>query len=317
VAYARRGARVAILARGEDGLEGARRDVAALGATALAIPTDVADPAQVDRAASLVATRWGGIDVWINNAMVSVFSPIAQMTAEEFRQVTAVTYLGAVHGTMAALAHMRPRNAGTIVQVGSALAYRAIPLQSAYCAAKHALKGFTESLRCELRHEGSAVRVTLVHLPAVNTPQFDWVRSRLPRRARPMGRVFQPDAIAEAIVRAADRGAREVFLGLPTLQAVWGEWLLPAWLDRHLARVGYDGQQTDEPEDGRGENLFTPVGGDHGAHGRFDREARSYGAELRLTARHRLVLSGLAVAGAVAAAAWLRPRRTALTPPPT
>jgi NAD(P)-dependent dehydrogenase (short-subunit alcohol dehydrogenase family) len=307
IAYARRGGRVALLARGEDGLEAARRDVEKAGGIALAIPTDVAVHAQVEEAASLVEERWKGIDVWINNAMVSVFSPVAQMTAEEYRRVTEVTYLGAVYGTLAALDRMRPRNAGTIVQVGSALAYRSIPLQSAYCAAKHALKGFTESLLCELRHERSAIRVSMVHLPAVNTPQFDWVRSRLPRRARPMGPVFQPEWIAEGILRAADRGAREVFLGVPTLKAVWGEMFVPGWLDRYLGRIGYDGQQTTEPADPvRPDNLLAPVPGDHGAHGRFDGEAREHRAELRLTSRHRMVLAGLGMAGVLVGARLAR-----------
>jgi NAD(P)-dependent dehydrogenase (short-subunit alcohol dehydrogenase family) len=309
VAFARRGARVALLARGQEGLDAAARDVEAAGGAALVIPTDVADPAQVDRAAATVEERWGAIDVWINNAMASVFSPVARMTPEEYRRVTEVTYLGAVHGTLAALAHMRRRNRGAIVQVGSALAYRSIPLQSAYCAAKHALKGFTESLLCELHHEGSAVRVTMVHLPAVNTPQFDWVRSRLARRARPVGRVFQPDGIAEQIVQAAEEGPREVFLGAPTLKAVWGEMFVPGWLDRYLAGIAYDGQQTDEPErPGRPDNLFTPDAGDHGAHGRFDAEARPYRAELQATSRYRLVLAALGMAGVVLAAGLARRR---------
>ena len=317
VAYGRRGCRVALLARGEDGLDAARKDVETAGGTALTIPTDVADAAQVERAAALVESRWRHIDVWINNAMASVFSPVAQMTPEEFRRVTEVTYLGTVHGTLAALDRMRPRNEGRIVQVGSALAYRSIPLQSAYCAAKHAVKGFTESLLCELHHERSRVRVTMVHLPAVNTPQFDWVRSRLPGRARPVGPVFQPESIAAGILDAADRGAREVFLGLPTLKAVWGEMFVPGWIDRYLGRVGYDGQQTDEPETpGRPDNLFVPLSGDHGAHGRFDREARSASAELRVTSRHRLVLAGLGLAGVVMGSQLVRrrPARTSETP---
>jgi len=225
--YARRGARIALLARGVDALEATRREVEAAGGTALVVPTDVADAGQVERAAATVEERWGRIDVWINNAMASVFSPVAQMTPEEFRRVTEVTYLGAVHGTLSALARMRPRNEGTIVQVSSGLAYRSIPLQSAYCAAKHALKGFTESLLSELHHERSAIRVTMVHLPAVNTPQFDWVRNHMPGRPRPLPPVFQPEPIAAAIVRAADRGGREVFVGTPPIKAVWAEMFMP------------------------------------------------------------------------------------------
>jgi NAD(P)-dependent dehydrogenase (short-subunit alcohol dehydrogenase family) len=313
VAYARRGWRIALLARGEERLEAARREVEDAGGEALVATTDVADATQVERAAARVEREWGAIDVWINNAMVSVFSPVAEMAPDEYRRVTEVTYLGAVHGTLAALARMRTRNRGTIVQVGSALAYRGIPIQSAYCAAKHALKGFTESLLCELRHERSAVRVTMVHLPAVNTPQFDWVRSRLPRRARPMGRVFQPEPIAEEIVLAAERGAREVFLGGPTLKVVWGEIFVPGWIDRYLGRVGHDGQQTVEPEPaGRPDNLFRPAPGDRGAHGRFDEEARPYRAEVRLTAHRRWAMAGLAAVAAVLGAA-VRHRRGAGT----
>jgi NAD(P)-dependent dehydrogenase (short-subunit alcohol dehydrogenase family) len=310
IAYASRGWRVALLARGEDGLEAARRDVESAGGSALPIPTDVADTDQVERAAALVDTRWGGLDVWINNAMVSVFSPVVEMTPEEYRRVTDVTYLGAVYGTLAALRRMKPKNRGTIVQVSSGLAYRSIPLQSAYCAAKHALKGFTESLLCELHHERSGVRVTMVHLPAVNTPQFDWARNRMPRRARPIGRVFQPEGIAAGIVRAADAGRREVYLGASTLKTVWAETLAPGLVDRYLGRIGYEGQQAEAPEEpGRPDNLFAPLPGDPGAHGRFDGEAREARAELRLTSRHRLVAAaGLGLATLVLGANLIRPR---------
>jgi short-subunit dehydrogenase len=276
-AFAARGASLGLLARGVGGLEGARQEVEKRGGRALVLPTDVADAHAVDAAADRVELELGPIDVWVNNAMVSVFSPILAMQSEEFERVTQVTYLGAVYGTLAALRRMVPRDRGTIVQVGSALAYRAIPLQSAYCAAKHALEGFTESLRSELIHDRSRVRVTMVQLPALNTPQFDWSRSRMPRRAQPVPPIFQPEVAAEAILWAAARGRREVLVGWPTVKAVLGNKFVPRYIDRYLARHGYDAQQTDEPESpGRPDNLFESVGGDPGAHGRFDLRARSF-----------------------------------------
>jgi NAD(P)-dependent dehydrogenase (short-subunit alcohol dehydrogenase family) len=271
---ARLGASVGILARGIEGLDAARNEVEALGARALAIRTDVADPEDVESAAEWVEAELGPIDAWVNNAMVSVFAPIRSTTAEEFRRVTDVTYLGVVHGTLAALRRMLPRDSGVIVQVGSALAYRSIPLQAAYCAAKHAVAGFTDSLRSELLHDHSGVRVTMVQLPALNTPQFDWVRSRLPRRAQPVPPIFQPEVAARAILQAIERPERESFIGLPTVAAIQLQKLLPGVLDRYLASTAYDGQQTDEPEDpDRADNLFAPVGVDLGAHGRFDATA--------------------------------------------
>jgi NAD(P)-dependent dehydrogenase (short-subunit alcohol dehydrogenase family) len=272
---ARRGASIGILARGDKGLDAARDEVEALGARALAIKTDVANPTDVESAAEWIEAELGPIDAWVNNAMVSVFSPIRSTTADEFRRVTEVTYLGVVHGTLAALRRMLPRDSGVIVQVGSALAYRSIPLQAAYCAAKHAVAGFTDSLRSELLHDRSGVRVTMVQLPALNTPQFDWVRSRLPQRAQPVPPIYQPEVAARAILRAIDRPERELHIGLPTVAAIQLQKLVPGVLDRYLASTAYDGQQTDEPEDaGRADNLFTPVGVDLGAHGRFDAMAR-------------------------------------------
>ena len=277
--FARRGARLGLIARGHDGLEATRREVERLGGQALVLPADVADAARVEEAAGLVEERFGPIDVWINNAMASVFSPVKEMEADEYRRVTDVTYLGVVHGTLAALRRMRPRDRGTIVQVGSALAYRAIPLQSAYCAAKHAVAGFTESLRTELLHDGSRVHVTTVHLPALNTPQFDWVKSRLPRRAQPVPPIFQPEVAARAIVWAAHQRRREVWVGGPTVRAILADRLAPGYADRRLARAGYDAQQTDEPADpARPHNLWRPLAGDHGAHGRFDDRARDWSA---------------------------------------
>src|SRR5687767_9952429 len=244
-AFAKRGARIGLIARGTERLEAARRDVEALGGTALVLPVDVADAEGIETAAAHVERELGPIDIWVNNAMASVFSPIKEMTADEFRRVTEVTYLGYVHGTLAALRRMLPRDRGTIVQVGSALAYRSIPLQAAYCAAKHAVTGFTESLRCELIHDESRVRVTEVHMPALNTPQFGWVKSRLPRKAQPVPPIYQPEVAAEAIYWAAHHNRRELLVGWSTMQAVWGNKLVPGLIDRYLARTGYEGQQHD------------------------------------------------------------------------
>jgi short-subunit dehydrogenase len=305
-AFARRGARLGLLARGIDGLEATRRDVESLGGTALVLPLDVSDAEAVDRAATEVEAELGPIAVWINNAMLSVFSPVKDTQAAEIRRVTEVTYLGVVHGTLAALQRMLPRDSGTIVQVGSALAYRAIPLQAAYCAAKHAVRGFTDSLRCELLHEGSRVCVTMVHLPALNTPHFDWVKSRLPRKAQPVPPIFQPEVAAEAIVWAASHVRRELHVGLPTVKAIWGNKFVPGLADRYLARTGYDSQQTAEPEAAdRPFNLWEPVAGDHGAHGRFGPRARERSVQLGITTRRgALALTGAAL-GAVGWAAWL------------
>ncbi len=275
--FARRGAHIGLLARGKDGLEAARREVEAAGGRALVLPVDVADANAVEHAAAEVERELGPIDIWINNAMVSVFSPIKEMTAEEFRRVTDVTYLGAVHGTLAALKRMQPRDRGMIVQVGSALSYRSIPLQSAYCAAKHAMRGFTDSLRCELISDGSKVRVTMVQLPALNTPQFDWTKTRLPRKAQPVPPIYQPEVAAEAIYWAAHNNRREVNVGLPTVAAIVGNKLAPGLLDHYLGATGVDGQQTSEPENlDKPNNLLEPLAGDHGAHGRFDDRAFTF-----------------------------------------
>jgi NAD(P)-dependent dehydrogenase (short-subunit alcohol dehydrogenase family) len=301
---ARRGASVGLLARGQEGLEAARREVEQLGGRALVLPLDVADADAVDAAAAAVEEDLGPIDVWINNAMVSVFSPIAELRAEEVRRVTEVTYLGTVHGTLAALSRMRPRDRGVVVQVGSALAYRAIPLQAAYCAAKHAVEGFTESLRCELLHEGSGVRVTMVQLPALNTPQFEVVRTRLPRHPKPVPPIYQPEVAARAVADAAERPRRELWVGGSTVQAIVGNRLAPGLLDRYLARTGYDAQQTAEPvEPGRSDNLDDPLPGDRGAHGRFDAEARPSALRLAVAGNGGLVA---AVAAATAALLVLR-----------
>lgn len=294
-AFARRGAALGLLARGIDGLEAARQEAEAEGVRAVVVPVDVADAAAVEAAAQRIEEELGPIDVWINNAMVSVFSPIRLMTAAEFDRVTQVTYLGAVHGTLAALKWMLPRDRGTIVQVGSALAYRGIPLQSAYCAAKHALEGFTESLRTELMHDGSRVHVTMVQLPALNTPQFDWSRSRMPRQPQPVPPIFQPEVAADAIVWTATHQRREVLVGWPTVAALLGNSLVPGFVDWYLARTGYSAQQTDEiVADDRPDNLHAPVAGDHGAHGRFDARARAFSAQWWLSSHRRAVFATIA-----------------------
>jgi NAD(P)-dependent dehydrogenase (short-subunit alcohol dehydrogenase family) len=302
--FARHGARIGLLARGMDGLEAARREVEELGGRALVIPTDVANPDQVEKAAAQIEAELGEIDIWINDAMTSVFSPIKEMTPEEFRRVTEVTYLGYVYGTLAALKRMLPRNRGVIVQVGSALAYRGIPLQASYCAAKHAIQGFCDSLRCELIHDKSKVRLTMVQMPALNTPQFGWVKSRLPRKAQPVPPIFQPEVAAEAIYFAAHNPRREFYVGLPSVKAIVANKIAPGLLDHILARSGYDSQQYDGAEDrNRPDNLWQPVPGDHGAHGAFDSRARNWSPQL-WTSEHRtwigIGVMALAISGIIA-----------------
>jgi len=300
-AFARsEGARIGLIARGKDGLEGAKRDVEKLGGQALMLPADVADADSVEAAAERVEAELGPIDVWVNDAMTSVFSPIKEMTAAEFKRVTEVTYLGFVNGTLAALKRMLPRDHGHIIQVGSALAYRGIPLQAAYCASKHAIQGFMDSLRCELIHDKSRVRVTMVQMPAMNTPQFDWVKSRLPKRAQPVPPIYQPDVAADAVVYASHHNRREIYVGMSTVKAIIGNKLFPGLLDHYLARTGYKGQQTNEPEDlNRPYNLYEPVAGDHGAHGRFDDRAHNFSPQL-WTDLHRDGLTALALIGVAA-----------------
>lgn len=314
-AFARQGASVALLARGEAGLEGARREVEALGGKALVVPTDVADAEQVEAAAALVERELGPIDIWVNNAMNSVFSPVREMRPEEYRRVTEVTYLGVVYGTLAALERMAPRNRGKIVFVGSALAYRGIPLQSAYCAAKHAIQGFYDSLRTELLHDDSGVSITMVHLPAINTPQFRWVKSRLPRKAQPVPPILQPEVAADAIVFAADSDRREVWLGWPTVKAIAGNRVAPWYADRYLAREGFDSQQVEEPEDpDRRHNLWEPVDDvtDFGAHGVFDDRSAPSTRQLWLVKnRPALTVGGALLAAAAATVAGLLTRNGA------
>ncbi|WP_374205049.1 SDR family oxidoreductase [Streptomyces sp. TRM72054] len=278
VAFAARGDRVALLARGREGLAAAADEVQRAGGEALVVPVDMADAKAVDNAAEQVVDAFGRIDVWVNNAFAGLFAPFTEITPDEYRRVTEVTYLGYVFGTRAALRHMLPRDRGTIVQVGSALAYRGIPLQSAYCGAKHAIQGFNESLRCELLHQGSGVRTTMVQLPALNTPQFDWVLNRMPGRARPVPPVYQPEVAARAIVHAAGHGRRrEYWVGGSTVGTLIANAVAPGLLERYLARTGFDAQQ-DPGEHGGVGNLWSPADGprgrDFGAHGRFDGEAR-------------------------------------------
>jgi NAD(P)-dependent dehydrogenase (short-subunit alcohol dehydrogenase family) len=305
LAFARQGARIGLLARGSAGLEAARRDVEAAGGQSLICQADVADAQAVDDAAARLEAAFGPIDVWINNAMVSVFSPVRDMTPAEFKRVTDVTYLGVVHGTLSALKRMLPRDRGVIVQVGSALAYRGIPLQSAYCAAKHAVQGFGESLRAELLHDGSRVHLTMVQLPALNTPQFEWVKSHLDGRAQPVPPIFQPEVAAEAILWATEHSRRELYVAFPTVAAVVGNSVAPAVADRYLGRVGYAQQQAEELEDpNRSHNLWSAVdeGRDFGAHGRFDARARTRSWQLWLTQhRETVALMSLAVLGVAAA----------------
>lgn len=311
-AFARRGARIGLLARGHEGLEGARRDVEQLGGKALVVPTDVADTGQVEAAASQVEDVFGPIDIWINVAMTSVFSPFREMTPEEFKRVTEVTYLGQVYGTMAALHRMLPRDRGRIIQIGSALAYRGIPLQSAYCGAKHAIQGFTESVRSELLHDKSHVRITMVQLPAVNTPQFSWVKSRLPKKSQPVPPIYQPEVIADAVVWVADHYRRQLFIGLSTTVAIQGNKLFPALGDRYLAETGFQSQQTSEPADpNRPDNLWTPVDEkrDYGAHGAFDDRAIDRSWQFWAdTHRGLLALAAGSIASVVATALFRRKR---------
>lgn len=299
-AFGAEGAKVGLLARTEEGLEHAAAEIRRAGGEALAIPTDVSDPRAVEEAAQSVEERWGRIDIWVNDAMVSVFSPIAEMSPEEFRRVIEVNYLGTVYGTLAALRRMRPRNRGTIIQIGSALAYTSIPLQSAYCASKAAIRGFTDSLRIELRHEKSRIKVSMLQLPAVNTPQFDVVRSRLPRHPQPVPPIFQPEVIARAVLYAAARRPREMWLGWPTVKAIVGRFFAPGFVEWYLARTGYDSQQTEEPARARPDNVFAPIPGDKGAHGDFDRRARPRSAGIWLRTHPMIAAAGLAslVAGA-------------------
>ena len=306
--FGKHGGRVALLARNEEGLEGARKEVEAAGGEALPIPTDVADPEQVEAAAERVEQELGPIDVWVNDAIAVIFSPFKDIELEDFKRSTEVCYLGTVYGTRAALNRMLPRDRGTIVQVGSALAYRAIPLQSAYCGSKHAIRGFTDSVRTELLHEKSGVHITMVQLPAVNTPQFDLSKTNLPKHPQPVPPIYQPEVPARAIYWAAHQRRREVRVGLSSTLVIAGNKLLPGFGDWYLAKTGYSSQQTDEPvARDRPSNLYDPVPGDHGAHGIFDEQSHEESPQLWAT--EHLGLLALAGATGVLATAALVGRR--------
>ena len=299
-AFAKRGAHIGLLARGQAGLQSAAREVEALGGKALLLPTDVANAEQVELAAARVEEIFGPIDIWINAAMTSVFSPAIEMTSEDYKRVTEVTYLGYVYGTLAALRRMIPRDKGKIIQIGSALAYRSIPLQSAYCASKHAIKGFTESVRCELIHDHSHVKISMVQLPAVNTPQFTWVKNRLPNKTQPVPPIYQPEVAAEAVTYVADHYRRQLYVGTSTVIAIQGNKFFPGLGDWYLGKTGYKSQQTDEPANPFARNnLWAPVDDerDYGAHGTFDDRASS--KSFQVWADTHLSLVGLVLASLV------------------
>src|SRR5579884_4220227 len=304
--FAADGARIGLIARGRRGLEAAAREVEQAGGKALTLPIDVADYDQLEAAASSVEDAFGPIDVWVNDAMVTVYAEFLDIEPDEFRRATEVTYLGMVWGTRVALKRMVPRNRGSIVQVCSAMSYRGIPLQSPYCGAKAACKNFTESVITELRHRRSKVRVSMIQLPGLNTTQFTWGRTKLPKQTMPVPPIYQPEIAADAIHHAAHHKRRQIYVGIPTVMNILGERVAPWLLDRYLARTGFDSQQTEQPLDPRGhDNLFEPVDEDRGAHGPFDEQAHSHSPQYALAKHRNLLLAGMgaaAVAGAGAAA---------------
>jgi len=310
-AFAREGARIALIARGQSGLDSARREIENGGGDAIAIAADVADAQALDDAAYRAERELGPIDVWVNNAMVTVFAPVDEIGADEFKRVTEVTYLGGVYGAMAALKRMRTRDRGTIVQVSSALAYRSIPLQSAYCGAKHALAGFVDALRCELIHQNSNIHVTAVQMPALNTPQFSWARNKLPHCPQPVPPIFQPEVAADAILYAASHRRRNVPVGAPTWLAEWGQRFAPGLLDRYLGRTAWGGQQTPELDDhDRPDNLFSPVDDDPGAHGDFGARARGRSWAFWVEKNRRALGLGALAASALGAGLWFGGRKS-------
>lgn len=305
--FAKHKAAIGLIARGESRLEDAKREIEQQGGKALVLPTDVADPDQVEAAAARVERELGPVGVWVNNAMTTIFAPITKIEPAEYKRATEVTYLGCVYGTMAALKRMLPRDRGAIIQVGSALAYRSIPLQAPYCGAKHAIVGFTDSLRCELIHNRSHVHVTVVHLPAMNTPQFNWCRTRLPRHPQPVPPIFEPEVAAEAIYWAAHHKRREIFVGGPTVTAIYAQRVAPGLADSYLGHNGYDSQQTSQPiSPDRPDNLFEPVQGDYAAHGIFTQQSKNFSLETWLDL-HRAPLA--VAAGLAGVACWVL-RRT-------
>ncbi len=305
--FAKRGAKIAILARDAGSLAATRRELEERGAAAvLDIPTDVADAAAVEAAADRIERELGPIDVWVNDAMVTIFAPVHEITPDEFRRATEVTYLGTVYGTMAALRRMRKRDKGAIIQIGSALAYRSIPLQAAYCGAKSAIRGFTDSLRCELIHDKSRIRLTMLQLPAVNTPQFDWALDKMPYKVKPLPPIFEPEVIGRAVVYAASHYRREMYLGWPSVKAIVANKLFPGLLDHILARTAYSGQEVDAPRDAdRRDNLFDPVPEEARTHGRFSEKAAPFSKFIWADINRRPIAAGLlALAGIGAYLAW-------------
>lgn len=291
--FAKHGANIGLIARGKDGLNAAKAEVEDMGGMACIAPADVSDAAQVEEAAKKIEEHFGSIDVWINNAMVSVFGPLTKLEAKDYERVTDVTYLGQVYGTQAALKRMLPKNKGTIILIGSALAYRGIPLQTAYCGAKHAIHGFFESLRSELINDNSNVKLSMVQMPAMNTTQFGWVKSYLKNKPKPMGQIYEPEVAAKAVVKVAREHQRELYVGYPTVKTIWGNKVLPAYLDNYLANTGFKGQQTDERESGdRQNNLWEPVPGDHGARGTFATQSWRTSPEVWM-ATHKKTTYGL------------------------
>ena len=300
--FAAQGARIGVISRDEQALRATAQEVYDRGGTALILPADVSDEDAVEQAAASVERELGPIDVWVNDAMLTAFAPVSSLTPDAFARVTHVTYLGYVWGTMAALRRMTARNRGVIVQVGSALAYRSIPLQSAYCGAKHAIRGFTDALRCELLHEHSRVHVTMVHMPALNTPQFDWAENHMRHAPQPVAPVYQPEVAARAIVWAATHRRREMYVGMSTVKAILGNKIAPGWLDHYLGRIGYQAQQRAKPADTMSpSNLWQPVAGAHRTHGPFDGEAKAHSLALWLDTHRPLALAAALV---IAALAW-------------
>lgn len=294
--FAKHGANIGLIARGIDGLKAANKEIEDLGGKSFIAVADVAHANEVENAAQKIESHFGSIDIWINNAMVSVFAPFEKIEPKDFERVTDVTYLGQVYGTKAALKRMKPRNKGTIILIGSALAYRGIPLQSAYCGAKHAIHGFFESLRSELIKEKSNIKLSMVQLPAMNTTQFEFVKSYLPNQPKPMGKIYEPEVAARAIVELARNFERELYVGYPTVKTILGNKIVPGYLDKYLAETGYNGQQTDEPASpDRQNNLYAPLPGDHGAHGNFDADATNFSTETWM-ATHKKTSLGIAAA---------------------
>jgi short-subunit dehydrogenase len=293
-----RGAKVVLLARGKDGLAGAKRDVESLGGRALAIPTDVSHFEQVEAAAEKAEQEFGPIDLWVNNAMVSMYSPFMEMTPEEFKHVVEVTFLGNAYGTHVALKRMMKRDRGKIIQVGSALAFRSIPLQSAYCASKHAIQGLFESVRSELIHQKSNVQMSVVNMPALNTTQFTWTMNKMPHKARPTGTIFEPEVAADAILFAAENNRREIMVGYTTVEATLGEKVIPGLLDHYLSTAAWEGSMLPERADHtKPNNFWEPVAGDHGARGPFSSKARSFSIQLWASKNRAVIAGGLAIAG--------------------